>query len=276
MQKNKFIHEDIWSVCNSAAKKLVALGLIAAVGGNPATCGNVYQFIASAQTKAEEAHRHKQIEDKINDIKQIIERVENTILSRERIQAGLELQLPEFQHAFSAWVELLPNIDLDRVLTDTPENSIERLLSLMPENERISTERMLADVAPNRDYRALWFVLRDIWTMVRQPLYATLEFNFAERLLSAEQYFNDLSTGRLEQNVTCALLGVMTQFDLEPSDFQTITELCFSNIKDPHETAVLFGASGIIDELQNQVVNKFGLSNQQLINLVKNMVHLKN
>ena len=28
MQKNKFVHEDIKAVCNSAAKKLVALGLV--------------------------------------------------------------------------------------------------------------------------------------------------------------------------------------------------------------------------------------------------------
>lgn len=181
MQKNKFVHEDSKAVCNSAAKKLVALGLVAAVaaGGNPALCGNAYHFIASAQTSCPES-----IKRMIDNIEQLKKRVENDVLPPELIQRGLQLHLPEFHSAFSAWFELLPNIDLDRVLTDTPENSIERLLSLMPERERIDTEHALEAVAPARDYEALWIVLRDIWLMVKQPLYATLSCNFAESLSS--------------------------------------------------------------------------------------------
>lgn len=33
MQKNRFVHEDIKAVCNSATKKLVALGLVGGIGG---------------------------------------------------------------------------------------------------------------------------------------------------------------------------------------------------------------------------------------------------
>ncbi len=51
MQKNKLVHEDIKAVCNSATKKLVALGLVAAttVGGTN-FAGLSYKNIACAQT----------------------------------------------------------------------------------------------------------------------------------------------------------------------------------------------------------------------------------
>ncbi len=47
MQKNKFVHEDIWSVCNSAAKKLVAMGLVAVAGCSSVVNRNV---LVSAQS----------------------------------------------------------------------------------------------------------------------------------------------------------------------------------------------------------------------------------
>ena len=51
MQKNKSVHEDIKAVCNSATKKLVAIGLVAAVGGT-CTMGCDNRLLASAQSES--------------------------------------------------------------------------------------------------------------------------------------------------------------------------------------------------------------------------------
>ena len=48
MQKNKFVHKDIRALCSSAVKKLVALGLVAAVGGTY-TVEYDNRLLASAQ-----------------------------------------------------------------------------------------------------------------------------------------------------------------------------------------------------------------------------------
>jgi len=57
MQKNKFVHEDIKAVCNSAAKNLVALGLAVGIGGASAVFSN-YKFVATAQYVEEEDGAH--------------------------------------------------------------------------------------------------------------------------------------------------------------------------------------------------------------------------
>ena len=55
MQKNKFIHEDIKAVCNSATKKLVALGLVASIGvGATVVGGGAYCHTVSAQSDTQD------------------------------------------------------------------------------------------------------------------------------------------------------------------------------------------------------------------------------
>lgn len=61
MQKNKFVHEDIKAVCNSATKKLIAMGVVAATtAGGPIFIGNNYKNIACAQEGAPNEHTEMQ------------------------------------------------------------------------------------------------------------------------------------------------------------------------------------------------------------------------
>ena len=53
MQKNKFIHEDIKAVCNSATKKLIACGLVVAVNGGNIVNAQTKEFDAQKQLKKE-------------------------------------------------------------------------------------------------------------------------------------------------------------------------------------------------------------------------------
>lgn len=91
--------------------------------------------------------------------------------------------------------------------------------------------------------------------------------------------YNDtaLSQSDIIQDIKASMRRVMNQFALNPSDLCYIIERCylFSDPSVQREQEELLGFPGIIDELDKQIINKFGLSNQQLINFVKNMVHFK-
>ena len=91
--------------------------------------------------------------------------------------------------------------------------------------------------------------------------------------------YNDtaLSQSDIIQDIKESIRSVMNQFALNPSDLCYIIKSCylFSEPSLQREQEEFLGFPGIIGELQNQVVNKFGLSNRQLINFVKNMVHFK-
>ena len=58
MQKNKFIHEDIKAVCNSATKKLVVLGLVASIGVGVTVAGGRGDFhTTSAQSVTQDKQK---------------------------------------------------------------------------------------------------------------------------------------------------------------------------------------------------------------------------